>query len=143
MRAFLGLDQKKRERELKKILSIQEKELFNTNTLKTNRMTYLKLPKRAFNSPLIEFANFRDGSFVNLIKLIKPYADGTSYAVYETTKNVFCSNGLFKSYNKAKEKFELMIKNGSKESPLIERNTTKNKKNEIKKLSHYNKNSDI
>ena len=57
-------------------------------------MSYLILPKRAFNSPLIEYANFQDESFVNLIKLNKPYANGISYAVYETTNNPFCSNGF-------------------------------------------------
>jgi hypothetical protein len=74
-------------------------------------MSYITLPKRVFNSPLIEFANFSDGSHINLIRLSKPYANGISYAVYETTKNPFCSNGLFKTYEKAKEKFELMIRN--------------------------------
>ena len=69
------------------------------------------LPKRVFNSPLIECVNFEDGSFVNLIKLTKPYADGRAYAVYETTKSPFCSNGMFKSYELAKEKFELMVRN--------------------------------
>ena len=53
-------------------------------------MSYLILPKRVFNSPLIEFANFEDGSHVNLIRLNKPYANGIKYAVYETTKSPFC-----------------------------------------------------
>ena len=66
------------------------------------------LPKRVFNSPLIEFANFEDGSHINLIRLIKPYANGISYAVYVNNPN--CSNGLFKTYDKAKEKFEAMVK---------------------------------
>lgn len=74
-------------------------------------MSYITLPKRVFNSPLIEYANFSDGTHVNLIRLIKPYANGIEYAVHETTKNPFCSNGLFKTYEKAKEKFELMIRN--------------------------------
>ena len=87
-------------------------------------MSYLILPKKVFNSPLIEYANF-----VNLIKLNKPYANGISYAVYETTNNAFCSNGLFKTYEKAKLKFELMIKNHSYQSKVIERKKllTKNK----------------
>lgn len=89
-------------------------------------MSYLILPKRVFNSPLIEFANFEDGSHVNLIRLIKPYADGTSYAVHETTKSPFCSNGLFKTYERAKEKFELMVRNGQQESPLRNRGVTGN-----------------
>jgi len=74
-------------------------------------MKYLQLPKRVFNSPLIEFVNFEDGSFVNLIKLTKPYADGRAYAVYETTKSTFCSNGMFSNYETAKEKFKLMVRN--------------------------------
>ena len=89
-------------------------------------MSYLKLPKRAFNSPLIEYANFEDGSFVNLIRLIKPYANGNSYAVYETTKSPFCSNGMFKTLEKAKTKFDLMVKNGKTESPLIKQGITNN-----------------
>lgn len=89
-------------------------------------MPYPVLPKRVFNSPLVEFANFEDGSFVNLIRLSKPYADGRSYAVYETTKSPFCSNGMFKTYEKAKAKFELMVKNGSYESPIAKRGITNN-----------------
>lgn len=76
-------------------------------------MSYLQLPKRVFNSPLIEFVNFLDGSHINLIRLIKPYADGTSYAVHETTNTTTCSNGLFKTYEEAKQKFDLMIRNHS------------------------------
>lgn len=87
-------------------------------------MSYLILPKRVFNSPLIEYAIFEDGSHVNMIKLLKPYANGISYAVHETTKSPFCSNGLFKTYEQAKAKFELMIKNGSYESKLKERALT-------------------
>ena len=87
---------------------------------------YLKLPKRVFNSPLIEFANFEDGSHVNLIRLIKPYANGISYAVYETTRSAFCSNGLFKTYEKAKQKFDLIVNNAQLESPLKNIGTTNN-----------------
>lgn len=82
-------------------------------------MPYLTLPKRVFNSPLVKYANFQDGSFVNLIRLNKPYKDGTSWAVYETTKSPFCSNGLFKTLDKAKAKFDLMVKNASRVSPLV------------------------
>ena len=85
---------------------------------------YPKLPNRAFRSPLIEFANFEDGSHINLIRLFRPYANGVSYAVHETTKSAFCSNGLFKTYEGAKKWFELMIKNGAKESKLSNRGTT-------------------
>lgn len=92
-------------------------------------MSYLILPKRVFNSPCLEFANFEDGSHVNLIKLNKPYANGLAYAVHETTKSAFCSNGMFKTYDKAKEKFELMIRNGGYESSLLNRGVTQNGEN--------------
>lgn len=82
-------------------------------------MSYLQLPKRVFNSPLIRYANFKDGSYINLIRLNKPYANGISYAVHETTKSPFCSNGLFKTHEKALEKFNLMVRNAKQESELI------------------------
>ena len=91
-------------------------------------MSYPILPRRVFNSPLIEFANFKDGSHVNLIRLNKPYANGSAYAVHETTKSAFCSNGMFKTYEKAKEKFELMIRNAKYESELLKRGLTGNHK---------------
>jgi hypothetical protein len=84
-------------------------------------MSYPTLPKKVFNSPLMAYANFEDGSHVNLIRLIKPYANGVSFAVHETTKSAFCSNGMFKTREKAIEKFELMVRNGSQESKLLKK----------------------
>ena len=84
-------------------------------------MSYPILPKRVFKSPIIEYVNFEDGTHVNLIRLIKPYADGRSYAVHETTKSPFCSNGMFKTIEEAKKKFDLMVQNGSKESLIRNR----------------------
>ena len=86
-------------------------------------MSYLILPKRVFNSPLIEYVNFVDGSNINLIRLNKPYKDGTKYAVYETTKSPFCSNGLFKTIDKAKDKFNLMVINNSKLTGIKDKGT--------------------
>lgn len=85
-------------------------------------MSYIKLPKRVFQSPVIKFHNFKDGSFVNLIKLKKPYANGVSFAVYETTKNPFCSNGLFKKEEQAVKKFNLMVENHEKYLNLYSKN---------------------
>lgn len=82
-------------------------------------MKNLKLPRRVFNSPLIKYANFSDGSFVNLIRLNKPYSNGMSYAVYETTKSPFCFNGMFTTLEKATDNFNLMVKLGQTESELI------------------------
>lgn len=86
---------------------------------------YLQLPKRVFRSPLIEYVNFEDGSHVNLIKLIKPYANGDAYAVHETTNNIFCSNGMFKTYDQAKSKFDLMVSN-NKNVNVISKGVTGN-----------------
>jgi hypothetical protein len=72
------------------------------------------------------FANFEDGSHVNLIKLCKPYANGASYAVHETTKSPFCSNGMFRDFAAAKKKFDLMVHNASFVSPIVEKGETGN-----------------
>lgn len=87
---------------------------------------YPILPKRVFNSPLLQYANFKDGSHVNLIRLIKPYKNGISFAVHETTKSPFCSNGMFKNYERAKSKFNLMVKNASYESDILNEGITEN-----------------
>lgn len=89
-------------------------------------MNYLILPKRVFNSPLLQFANFEDGSHINLIRLKKPYANGASYAIHETTKSPFCSNGLFKTIEQAQSKFNLMVKNNKLITNLIKEGKTNN-----------------
>lgn len=89
-------------------------------------MGYLTLPKKVFNSPLLEYVNFKDNSSINLIRLNKPYKNGVSFAVYETTKNPFCSNGLFKTFEEAKDKFDLMVKNQNRISEIRNQGTTGN-----------------
>jgi hypothetical protein len=81
------------------------------------------LPKRVFNSPLVEYANFTDGSHLNLIKLTKPYSDGIAYAIHSTSKNTLCSNGLFRSFKAAKEKFEKMVSIAREEVDLKDKST--------------------
>ena len=87
-------------------------------------MSYAKLPNRFFRSPLYAYANFSDGSHVNLIRLLKPYANGVRYGVHETTKSPFCSNGMFKTLDSAMAKFELMVKNAQSEAQLINKGIT-------------------
>lgn len=84
------------------------------------------LPRRVFRSPLIEFANFSDGTFVNLIKLTKPYANGQTYAVYHGVKDSPRPNRLIRSYDKAKELFEVSVKAMALNSPLRNRGLTGN-----------------
>lgn len=69
----------------------------------------VSLPKRAFASPLIWYANFADGSHINLIRLVKPYKNGMAYAIHETTKAISCKSGMFKTYDKAKDMFDRMV----------------------------------
>lgn len=80
-----------------------------------------KLTKRVFNSPLIMFANFKDGSHINLIRLLRPYANGYAYAIHETTKSAMCSDRMFRSLDKARHAFECMVLAGQRECPLTGR----------------------
>ena len=84
------------------------------------------LPKRVFNSPLIEYANFEDGSHVNLIRITPAYKDGAAYAIDETSTNPFCRGGLHKSYEDAKRKFNLMVRDAQHSSKIISQGVTGN-----------------
>ena len=68
-----------------------------------------KYYKRTFNSPLMKSVNFVDGSFVNLIKLNMPYADGKQYAIYETIKIMSPTLKLFKNEEDAVKRFDKMV----------------------------------
>ena len=92
----------------------------STRTLTNNLTT------RVAQSPLLQYVNFKDGSHVNLIKILKPYADGRAFFVHETTKSIFCSSGYFVTYEKAIEKFNLMVANGRLESDVLSQGVTGN-----------------
>jgi len=77
------------------------------------------LPYRAMNSPLMKSVNFEDGSFVNLIKLNKPYANGNQWVVYETTKIMFNTSKQFRTEHKALKRFNKMVDIGKDLSPII------------------------
>lgn len=68
------------------------------------------LPNRVFNSPLINYANFKGNTHINLIRLNKPYANGKVYAVVNTANWPEYTGKLFKTYQKAKESFDLLVK---------------------------------
>jgi len=89
-------------------------------------MKKFKLPKRVTTSPLLQYANFKDGTHVNLIKLLKPYSDGRSYFVHETTKSIFCSSCYFTNYEDAITKFNLMVINGKLLSGIADSGLTGN-----------------
>ena len=77
-------------------------------------MSYLQLNKRQTTGEIIKEEHFvfeGEKAFIKLIKLEKPYADGTAFAVYEDTKNAFCSNGLFVNEKMALNKYYLMLRN--------------------------------
>lgn len=82
--------------------------------MKTNQ-----LPRRAFNSPLIEYANFENfTAHINLIRLSRPYASGISFAIHNTTKCGPAPHGLFKTYEAAKKNFEAMVQKASENHRL-------------------------
>lgn len=60
-----------------------------------------KLPRRAFNSPCIKFANFEDGKYnLNLIRMSR-----NSYAISNCTEYGFMS----KTLERAESKFDRMV----------------------------------
>lgn len=89
-------------------------------------MKQIEFTKRVWGSPLIEYANFGEGKHINLIRLVKPYANGLSYAIHETVDTPFCKNGMFRNYDKAKRQFELMVLIASHKYEVTSRGLTGN-----------------
>lgn len=89
-------------------------------------MSYLTLPKRAFNSPLIRYTNFEGGSHINLIRLVTPYANGDSYAIHETTNNPLQSNKLLKTFDIALKEYERMVEVEKSKVKVISEGATGN-----------------
>jgi len=77
------------------------------------------LPKRAFSSPLIKYANFENESFLNLIRLNKPYANGDAYAIHP-------AGLMFKTLDKAEAKFDQLVFSANWESKATMVSRTKN-----------------
>ena len=73
-------------------------------------MNWKNIPKKVFDSPSVAFVNFIDGSFVNLIRLDKPYKNGVQYAVYHNANEDKGFSGLFKSAEHAKGRFNQVIR---------------------------------
>ena len=77
-------------------------------------MSYLTLNKRQTTGETIKSIDFIFNGLqanISLIKLEKPYKDGTAYSVSENTSNSFCSNGLFIHEHEAINKYYLMLRN--------------------------------
>jgi hypothetical protein len=77
----------------------------------------MNLPRRVFNSPLIMCANYTDGNHLNLIKLIKPYANGTAYAIHSTAKQSDCK--MYKTEEEATEQFYKLVDHSKLREPII------------------------
>ena len=75
------------------------------------------LPKRVFNSPLMMCANYTDGTHINLIKLIKPYANGYGYAIHSTDHPT--DSKMYKTEQKAREKFNQLVNHSKLREPII------------------------
>lgn len=89
-------------------------------------MLYENLPKRVFNSPLIEYANFTNKHHVNLIRLNKPYSNGDCYAVLNTCKLSAYPSRMLKNLKNAKEYFNFTIASVAKFEELISTGITGN-----------------
>lgn len=90
-------------------------------------MKNIDLPRRVFNSPLLEYANFEDDCPINLIRLHKSYANGKSYAVYHPTNKKPLNGVLFTSFEKAKKYFDNVISSKSKIIKMLKQGITQNK----------------
>ena len=66
-----------------------------------------KLPRKVNNSPLILYANFNSNNRINLVRFIKPYKNGVSYAVDSSIGNY---SGLFSTYHDAEKRFMKAVK---------------------------------
>lgn len=80
-------------------------------------MNKTQLPAGVFQNPLIHYANFQDGSFVNIIKLTKPYANGKQYAVYHTSTGEVIG-GMYISLEKAEQEFVRAVRMNEQHSRL-------------------------
>lgn len=86
----------------------------------------MKLPRRVFNSPLILYANLQDGTSINLIRLIKPYANGKAYAVYNGSIEREHHNGMFRTLEQAQNAFCKVVREVLKETQVTKMAMTKN-----------------
>jgi hypothetical protein len=75
--------------------------------------------KRAFNSPLMAYANCKNGKHINLIKLSKPYANGDSYAIVNTLNSNLSK--MYKTASKSFKDFEEMVLKARKTNTIINR----------------------
>ncbi len=85
----------------------------------------MTLPRRVFNSPLMMCANYTDGTHINLIKLIKPYANGYGYAVYSAANPT--DSKMYKTEEKAREAFNGLVDHSKLREPIIHTNHDPNK----------------
>ena len=87
---------------------------------------------RANNSPLLEYANFKDGSHINLIRFNPLKRDGTQYksgykfvvSVQEFKKEQQILS--FKTLEKAKEKFDTLVETAKSYKELLNEGKTSN-----------------
>lgn len=85
------------------------------------------LPRRAFNSPCLRYANFINyNEYINLIRLTKPYANGYAYAIHNNSLNPLCYSGLFKTFEEALSEFNKMVESTKKVSVLRSEGITEN-----------------
>lgn len=91
-----------------------------------NSKKHVKLPNIVMQSPLVRYCNFEDSSYINLIRIKKPYANGYTHAIRETTNNIMLKSRMFKGYSAAKTEFDRMVAIESANTPIRNLNITGN-----------------
>ena len=82
-----------------------------------------KYNSRVNKSPLLEYSNFEDGSHINLLRLIKPYKSGESFAISDSNMVKGQTTMIFKTLEEAKRRYDLLVKIKSKTIPLLSSGT--------------------
>jgi hypothetical protein len=87
----------------------------------------IKSAFRLYNSPLIKFANFKDGSQINLMRLIKPYKNGEKYGISKMSINKIGDEvRIFKTLQDAESYFDKMVNEKKRSVDLREEVRTTN-----------------
>lgn len=85
-----------------------------------------RLPKRTAQSPLLRWAIFEDKSYINLIRLYKPYADGFEYVIAESTPIDLGLKGKYKNFEEAISDFRDAVDDYKKASKITNTGITGN-----------------
>ena len=94
--------------------------------MKTTKGVEVKSTQRVNRSPLFKYANFEDGSHINLIKLFKPYKSGHSFGNSISSPKTAQRVRVFKTLNETENRFDELVNMAQKEKQLLKSVVTNN-----------------